>query len=85
MAPSALPRDFPVATQSKIGSLKGPTPIEAMSHGLVTLPGLPTFKSKEEKGQWQLEHMAGAFRVFARHGYVEGLSGHAAYQRSGSY
>ena len=61
---------------SRNGPLKAPTPIEAMSHGPVALAGLPTFNSKEEKRQWQLEHMAGAFRIFARHGYTEGLSGH---------
>ncbi len=77
MTPSALPQDFLVIRPPpKNGSSKAPTPIEAMSHGLVTLPGLPTFKSKQEKRQWQLEHMAGAFRIFARHGYAEGLSGH---------
>ena len=52
-----------------------PTPIQTMSHG-PTIPGLPSFKSLGEKRQWQLEHMAGAFRVFARHGYTEGMSGH---------
>lgn len=52
-----------------------PTPIQAMSHG-PTISGLPSFKTLEDKRQWQLEHMAGAFRVFARHGYTEGMSGH---------
>ena len=54
---------------------KEPTPIQAMSHG-PTIPGIPSFKDLEEKRQWQLEHMAGSFRVFARHGYTEGMSGH---------
>lgn len=52
-----------------------PTSFQAMSHG-PTIPGIPLFKTLEEKRQWQLEHMAGAFRVFARHGYTEGMSGH---------
>lgn len=34
------------------------------------------FKKLEDQRQWILEHMAGAFRVFARHGYTEGMSGH---------
>lgn len=38
--------------------------------------GIPSFTSQELKRQWQLEHMAGAFRIWARQGYVEGLSGH---------
>ena len=54
---------------------KDATPIQAMSHG-PTIPGIPSFRDLEEKRQWQLEHMAGAFRVFARHGYTEGMSGH---------
>lgn len=54
---------------------KDATPIHAMSHG-PTIPGIPSFEDLEEKRQWQLEHMAGAFRVFARHGYTEGMSGH---------
>lgn len=37
---------------------------------------IPTFDSLLEKRQWQLEHMAGAFRVFNRKGYTEGTSGH---------
>ncbi len=52
-----------------------PTPIQAMSHG-PSIPGIPSFETLEEKRQWQLEHLAGAFRIFAHHGYAEGLSGH---------
>lgn len=37
---------------------------------------IPTFDNMLKKRQWQLEHMAGAFRVFARKGYTEGTSGH---------
>jgi ribulose-5-phosphate 4-epimerase/fuculose-1-phosphate aldolase len=40
------------------------------------MPGVPTFTSHEAQRQWQLEHMAGAFRVFAHEGYAEGISGH---------
>lgn len=48
----------------------------AMAHRRKRLPGIPDFLSLAEKRQWQLEHMAGAFRVFAREGYAEGISGH---------
>lgn len=48
----------------------------SMAHRGKSLPGIPKFASHEEKRQWQLEHMAGAFRVFAREGYAEGISGH---------
>ncbi|KAL8797136.1 MAG: hypothetical protein Q9195_000603 [Heterodermia aff. obscurata] len=78
MAPSVISQPIlDDAGSRKInGPMKAPTPIEAMSHGPVPLAGLPSFQSKEEKRQWQLEHMAGAFRIFARHGYTEGLAGH---------
>ena len=52
-----------------------PTPLDAISHGM-TLPGIPAFEDPFEKRQSILEHMAGAFRVLARHGYTEGMSGH---------
>lgn len=39
-------------------------------------PGLPIFDDPYKKRQWQLEHMAGAFRVFARKGFTEGTAGH---------
>jgi ribulose-5-phosphate 4-epimerase/fuculose-1-phosphate aldolase len=48
----------------------------AMAHGGKRLPGIPKFTSHADRRQWQLEHMAGAFRVFAREGYAEGISGH---------
>ncbi|KAH7153596.1 class II aldolase/adducin N-terminal, partial [Dactylonectria macrodidyma] len=38
--------------------------------------GPPQFNDFEKQRRWMLEHMAGAFRVFARKGYTEGLAGH---------
>ncbi|KLJ10235.1 L-fuculose-phosphate aldolase, partial [Blastomyces silverae] len=55
---------------------EGLTALQAISHGGIALPGIPSFTSHELKRQWQLEHMAGAFRIWARHGYTEGMSGH---------
>lgn len=37
---------------------------------------IPTFKDKTEERQWAKEHMAGAFRIFARKGFTEGSAGH---------
>lgn len=37
---------------------------------------LPTFKSKEDERLWVKQHVAGAFRIFARKGFNEGSSGH---------
>jgi hypothetical protein len=42
----------------------------------VSLPGIPSFTSHEKHRHWILEHMAGAFRVMARKGFCEGMSGH---------
>ena len=53
-----------------------PTPLESICHGDNKLPGIPTFPTFFSHRQWQLEHMAAAFRYFSRHGYVEGMSGH---------
>ncbi|GKT44490.1 meiotically up-regulated gene 14 protein [Colletotrichum spaethianum] len=58
-----------------------PTPREksgvtALSTGGYEFPGIPSISDPYKKRQWQLEHMAGAFRVFARKGFTEGTSGH---------
>ncbi|KAK4992786.1 hypothetical protein LTR50_000910 [Elasticomyces elasticus] len=59
---------LPVTKQEK-------TPLQAISQG-VCLPGIPTFPSFAAHRAHILSHMAGAFRVFARKGYTEGMSGH---------
>ncbi|KAI1342565.1 class II aldolase/adducin N-terminal [Xylariaceae sp. FL0016] len=50
--------------------------LAALSTGGYPFPGIPRFEDPYKKRQWQLEHMAGAFRVFARKGFTEGTSGH---------
>lgn len=37
---------------------------------------VPKFTDKHEERKWAKQHMAGAFRVFARKGYTEGTAGH---------
>ncbi|CDK27464.1 unnamed protein product [Kuraishia capsulata CBS 1993] len=37
---------------------------------------IPQFEDKYKEREWALEHMAAAFRAFARKGYDEGSSGH---------
>lgn len=56
--------------------------MQLVSRG-VTLPGIPSFTSVEKERRWMLEHMAGAFRVFARKGYGEGLAGHISLRDPG--
>ncbi|KZZ94418.1 class II Aldolase and Adducin N-terminal domain protein [Moelleriella libera RCEF 2490] len=48
----------------------------ALATGGYEFPGIPNITDPYKKRQWQLEHMAGAFRVFARRGFTEGTSGH---------
>lgn len=50
--------------------------VTALSTGGYEFPGIPNITDPYKKRQWQLEHMAGAFRVFARKGFTEGTSGH---------
>ncbi|KAH7129495.1 class II aldolase/adducin N-terminal [Dactylonectria estremocensis] len=43
---------------------------------VVRVHRIPSFPTKEATRKWQLEQMAGAFRVFAKLGYADGGSGH---------
>lgn len=52
------------------------TPLEAMGHNGVAPQGIPKFNTSAEQRQWQLEHLAAAFRVFGHNGYAEGIAGH---------
>jgi ribulose-5-phosphate 4-epimerase/fuculose-1-phosphate aldolase len=52
------------------------TNFASLSCGGYQFPGLPRIDDPYKKRQWQLEHMAGAFRVFARKGFTEGTAGH---------
>lgn len=36
----------------------------------------PTFNTLEEQRKYQKEHLAAAFRVFAKQGFDEGVAGH---------
>ncbi|KAG7042789.1 L-fuculose-phosphate aldolase [Colletotrichum scovillei] len=56
--------------------LQNKTPLQAMSHGGVVFGGIPKHLDFQSNRQWQLEHMAAAFRHWHREGYVEGMSGH---------
>jgi hypothetical protein len=70
----------PTPTQTQNDESK--SAIERLSHG-VTISGIPSFTSVEKKRHWMLEHMAGAFRVFARKGFAEGLAGHISLRDPG--
>ncbi|KAF2202836.1 arad-like aldolase/epimerase [Delitschia confertaspora ATCC 74209] len=81
MAPSAVPVEQSSAVAHKQlcttdkESSKELTPLQAISQG-VCLPGIPLFSNYDKQRAWILSHMAGAFRIFARKGFTEGMSGH---------
>ena len=72
--PTSLLIAFP--SDSKTLAEKMITPLEAMAHRGVAVEAIPSFKSFAEHRRWILEHLAGAFRVFGREGYAEGIAGH---------
>lgn len=67
----------PQTEQKHVHGMEDKSPLAALSHGDVMLPGVPKFGNDfAAQRQWQLEHMAAAFRHWAREGFVEGISGH---------
>lgn len=70
-----LSKDTPSQDESSTQEKQASTALQAISQG-ATLPGIPSFTSIDKKRRWMLEHLAGAFRVFSRNGYNEGMSGH---------
>lgn len=82
MAPSAvsveaapIPQSKQIVPRSNNAEKKELTALQAISQG-VALPSIPLFSSHDKHRAWILNHMAGAFRVFARKGFTEGMSGH---------
>ncbi|QKX57972.1 uncharacterized protein TRUGW13939_05092 [Talaromyces rugulosus] len=66
----------PAGEQYLPTTAKSPEAQAALATGGYEFPGIPKLDDPYKKRQWQLEHMAGAFRVFARKGFTEGTSGH---------
>nr|OQO16424.1 hypothetical protein B0A51_14897 [Rachicladosporium sp. CCFEE 5018] len=83
MAPSAIhsllkqTHDGPKVTAKSNHAQQTPkkSPLELISQG-TALPGIPSFPTFAAHRQWMLSKMALAFRVFARKGFTEGMSGH---------
>lgn len=50
------------------------------SVGSAAIPAIPKPEDPYKRREWQLEHMAAAFRFFARKGFTDGLSGHISYR-----
>ncbi|KAH7357972.1 class II aldolase/adducin N-terminal [Plectosphaerella cucumerina] len=70
MSPSAAPETPRYASTGSVlnTAIDGSKPIR--------LHEVPTFSDKHEERLWAKEHMAGAFRIFAKLGYADGASGH---------
>lgn len=75
IADPAVEFTAPPAKKAQQVEEHGKTALQAISQG-ICLPGIPIFNEYEKHRSWMLEHMALAFRVFARKGYTEGMSGH---------
>ncbi|KAI6761392.1 hypothetical protein HG531_001945 [Fusarium graminearum] len=73
---SSTPRSASFATSAEATAEPVNTNFAAVSTGGIPYPGIPNIEDPYKKRQWQLEHMAGAFRVFARMGFTEGAAGH---------
>lgn len=77
MSPAACDiADPKVDPNVHVKSAKPLSPMAAMGHGNIALEGVPKFESYAANRKWTLEHLAGAFRVFGREGYAEGIAGH---------
>ena len=63
-------------TEPQLMAQKQETRDQLCATGGYPYPGIPRFDDPYKKRQWQLEHMAAAFRVFARKGFTEGTAGH---------
>lgn len=50
--------------------------LQLLASGGVPCEGIPIIEDAWTRRQWMLEHIAGAFRVFARKGFTEGTAGH---------
>lgn len=67
------------ATETATVSLHAPegnASLAMLASGGYEAPSMPRIEDPYKKRQWQLDHMAGAFRVFARKGFTEGTAGH---------
>ncbi|ODV87966.1 hypothetical protein CANARDRAFT_20692 [[Candida] arabinofermentans NRRL YB-2248] len=89
MAPSTLSETTTTTTTTPVGNIpdaikasttKGYAAGERGAHNIslgadIPFP-IPKFDDPYKQRDWMLEHMAGAFRIFARKGYTEGGAGH---------
>lgn len=71
MAPAATILDGQSDNNKKYGGLG-----KSKDGRTFAVRSYPTFETLEEERQYRKEHLAAAFRVFADHGYVEGITGH---------
>jgi Class II Aldolase and Adducin N-terminal domain len=61
--------------QEQAPSAPGPAPTQSIEL-ISKIHEIPQFTDKYAERQWAKEHMAAAFRVFAKLGYNDGAGGH---------
>jgi hypothetical protein len=64
--------------QPHVHGMQDRRPLEAISHGDVVLAGIPKYVSFEAQREDLKQHLAAAFRHWAREGFVLGISGHVS-------
>ena len=77
VTPATAPRSLHIEKPAQQQQAEAETSsLASIATGGYPFPGVPKFDDPYKKRQWCLEHMAGAFRVFARKGFTEGTAGH---------
>ncbi len=71
MAPSATVLEGESAVNQKYGGLG-----KSATGKHFKMRSYPKFETLEEERVYRKQHLAAAFRVFADHGFVEGITGH---------
>jgi hypothetical protein len=66
------------STQSDVTLLTGSRQAAPTENKLKKASKLPVFSDKYEERKWAKSQMAGAFRVFAKLGYADGVAGHVS-------
>lgn len=70
--------NFPVQAEDETSKFLREVNFLGDKEGKVVIRSPPKFSSKEEERQYQKQHLAAVFRVFAKQGFDEGVSGHVS-------
>lgn len=76
MAPAQTQTQVETTKEHKHYEITGERGAQNIAKGFPHPYPIPKFESKEEERKWAKQHMAAAFRIFARKGFTEGTAGH---------